>query len=93
MTHGFDPQTVQSLAVSLRQRDVGVRAIETTATVTADGKLTEDVPPDVPAGEHRVVLVFDGDQTDDEAGELVKAAATTLDFWDNPYDDEDWNDA
>lgn len=30
-----------------------------------------------------------GDETDD----LVAAAQTSLDFWDNPYDDRDWNNA
>ena len=70
-----------------------MRTIETTATVSPDGKLTADVPPDVAPGEHRVLLVFDGDPGDDDTSELVKAATTTLDFWNNPYDDEDWNDA
>jgi hypothetical protein len=29
----------------------------------------------------------------DEFGHLVSAAKSSLDFWDNPYDDEDWNNA
>ena len=36
-----------------------MRTIEAIATVTEDGKLTVNVPPDIPAGEHRVVLVVD----------------------------------
>jgi hypothetical protein len=29
----------------------------------------------------------------DEFNDLVAAAADNLGFWDNPWDDEDWNDA
>ncbi len=36
-----------------------MRTIETTATVAPDGTLTVQVPPDVPPGQHRVVLVID----------------------------------
>lgn len=36
-----------------------MRTIETTATVTSDGKLTVTVPPDVPPSEHRIVMVID----------------------------------
>jgi len=25
--------------------------------------------------------------------DLVKAAESSLDYWDNPFDDEDWNNA
>jgi hypothetical protein len=35
-----------------------MRAIETTATVTEDGRLTVQVPPDIPSGEHDVVIVL-----------------------------------
>lgn len=36
-----------------------MRTIETTATVTSDGKMTVQVPPDIPEGEHRVVVVIE----------------------------------
>jgi len=36
-----------------------MRTIETTATVTSDGKITVQVPPDILPGEHRVVVVID----------------------------------
>jgi hypothetical protein len=39
-----------------------------------------------------LVLVIEERPTDEWNG-LVGAAVSTLDFWDNPYDDEDWNDA
>jgi len=34
-------------------------ALDTTAVVTADGKLTLPVPPHVSPGEHRVVVIID----------------------------------
>ena len=36
-----------------------MRTIETTATVTNDGKMTVQVPSDIPEGEHRVVVVIE----------------------------------
>ncbi len=36
-----------------------MKTIETIATVTADGKITVQLPPDIPAGEHRVVVMID----------------------------------
>jgi hypothetical protein len=40
--------------------------------------------------EHPVeVIVLSSEGEDD----LVGAASTSTDFWDNPWDDEDWNNA
>ena len=36
-----------------------MKRIETVATISPDGTLTAHVPPDVPVGEHRIVLVID----------------------------------
>jgi hypothetical protein len=36
-----------------------MRTIETTATVTKDGKMTIQIPPDIEPGEHKVVLVIE----------------------------------
>ncbi|MGV0028151.1 hypothetical protein [Phormidesmis priestleyi] len=36
-----------------------MRTIETTATITEDGQLTLQVPPDILPGQHRVVVVID----------------------------------
>ena len=36
-----------------------MKAIETTGMVTADGKITIQLPPDIPPGEHQIVLVID----------------------------------
>ena len=46
----------------------------------------------VPLSQGTKVVVFvvpEGDQLHD----LVSASETTLGFWDNPLDDEDWNNA
>ena len=40
-----------------------MRTIETTATITAEGTLTVQVPPDIPPGPHHVVVLID-DQPD-----------------------------
>ncbi len=40
-----------------------MRTIETAATITAEGTLTVQVPPDIPPGPHRIVVVID-DQPD-----------------------------
>lgn len=36
-----------------------MKTIEITATVTEDGKLTVQLPSDIPPGEHQIVLVID----------------------------------
>lgn len=36
-----------------------MKTIETTVTVTEDGKLIMQLPPDIPPGEHQIVLVID----------------------------------
>lgn len=36
-----------------------MKAIATTVIVTADGKITLQLPPDIAPGEHQVVLVID----------------------------------
>ena len=37
-----------------------MRTVETTATVTAGGLLTAQVPPDIPPGAHQVVVIDEG---------------------------------
>lgn len=36
-----------------------MKTIETTVTVTADGKITVQLPPEISPGEHPIVLVID----------------------------------
>jgi len=38
-----------------------MRTIETTATITAEGTLTVQVPPDIPPGPHHIVVWIDDD--------------------------------
>ncbi|KAB8332845.1 hypothetical protein SD80_013155 [Scytonema tolypothrichoides VB-61278] len=35
-----------------------MKVLETIATVTEDGKMTIQLPPDIPAGEHKVVVII-----------------------------------
>jgi len=46
-------------AKSPRLGDISMRTIETTAIVTSEGTVTVQVPPDIPSGEYRVLLVID----------------------------------
>ncbi len=39
-----------------------MRTIETTATITAEGTLTLQVPPDIPPGPHHIVVWITDDQ-------------------------------
>ncbi|MEX2140209.1 MAG: hypothetical protein WD894_13170 [Pirellulales bacterium] len=44
----------------------------------------------LPAGQRvRVLIVAE----DEELRDLMRAAESSIDFWDNPLDDEDWNNA
>jgi hypothetical protein len=58
-----------------------------------------DVPPDgrievqLPLPSARQVTVFVVERSDDDLNDLLNAATSSTDFWDNPDDDEDWNDA
>jgi hypothetical protein len=45
----------------------------------------------VPYASGARVVVFVIQEADDPASDLVAAAQSSLDFWDNSYDDEDWN--
>ena len=47
----------------------------------------------VPLPEGTRVTVFVVQAPVDDFDDLVRAAESGLDFWDNPYDDEDWNHA
>lgn len=59
------------------------------ASVGAGGKLELTVP--LPPGTRVEVLVLTPEA--DAADDLSAAAGSSTDFWDNPEDDEDWNDA
>jgi hypothetical protein len=48
---------------------------------------------DVPFAAGARVVVFVIEEPSDTFADLVAAAGSSLDFWDNPLDDEDWNNA
>jgi hypothetical protein len=56
--------------------------------VTQNGRVELPVPFQV--GAHLTVFVI-SEQASDNFDELLAASQSRLDFWDNPFDDEDWN--
>jgi len=58
--------------------------------VKDDGYVELTVP--FPAGTHITVFVTETSPSD-MFDDLLSAAQSNLDFWDNPFDDEDWNNA
>lgn len=57
--------------------------------VQDQGRVEIQVP--LSSGARVVVIVIPESQ--DSFGDLVAAADSSLGFWDNPLDDEDWNNA
>ena len=57
--------------------------------VPPDGRIEVTVP--LPAESQATVYVVP--KTETELDELLAASLSSTDFWDNPDDDEDWNDA
>ena len=64
-------------------------ALKFEAEVREEGRIELTVP--YAPGAHVVVFVVQ--EPADAMDDLVTAAQTSLDFWDNPYDDQDWNNA
>ena len=64
-------------------------ALKYEVEVTATGHVEIEVP--FPPGSR--VTVFVVEESADPFGDLLIAAQSSLDFWDNPYDDTDWNHA
>lgn len=57
--------------------------------VPPNGHIEMQLP--LPAGSHVTVYVVE--QQRSELDDLTAASASSTDFWDNPEDDEDWNNA
>jgi hypothetical protein len=57
--------------------------------VEEDGRVELHVP--FPPGARITVFVIE--EPADTFDDLVAASQSSLDFWDNPFDDEDWNNA
>ncbi|MEQ9370382.1 MAG: hypothetical protein RIG63_15385 [Coleofasciculus chthonoplastes F3-SA18-01] len=54
-----------------------MRTLETTVNVTSDGKITVQLPPDVPAGEYQVVLVINQTAVPEASGKQEKRPPST----------------
>lgn len=63
-------------------------ALKYDVEVSKDGHVELDVP--FPAGARVTVFVVEAGDT---FGDLLLASESSLAFWDNPLDDEDWNNA
>jgi hypothetical protein len=57
--------------------------------VPPDGRIEVQLP--FPAGSQVTVYVVE--QQTAELNDLLAASVSSTDFWDNPEDDEDWNNA
>lgn len=63
-------------------------ALKYDVEIKEDGRVELDVP--FPAGAHATVFVIEAGDT---FNDLLTASESSLDFWNNPFDDEDWNNA
>ena len=63
-------------------------ALKYDVEVKEDGRVELDVP--FPAGVHVTVFVI---ESGDIFHDLLTASQSSLDFWNNSFDDEDWNNA
>ena len=57
--------------------------------VPPNGRIEVQLP--LPPASHVTVYVVE--RLDDELSDLLNAANSSIDFWDNSEDNEDWNDA
>lgn len=64
-------------------------ALKYEVEVEPSGRIALDVP--FAAGSRLVVFVIE--EPADTFDDLTAASRSSLGFWDNPEDDEDWNDA
>ena len=64
-------------------------ALKYDVEVMEEGRVELQVP--FPRGARIVVFVIE--ETGESFDDLLAAAQSSLDFWDNPFDDEDWNHA
>ena len=64
-------------------------ALKYDVEVNDDGRVELSVP--FPPGARVIVFVIEA--ADDGFAELILAAQSSIDFWNNPWDDEDWNNA
>lgn len=67
---------------------LGQTALKYDVEVTENGQVELSVP--FPPGAHVTVFVIEAGES---FNDLMGAAESSLAFWDNPYDDEEWNNA
>jgi len=64
-------------------------ALKYETEVKDGGRVELNVP--LAPGVHVTVFVIESPNGD--FGDLLSASQSSLEFWDNPFDDEDWNNA
>ena len=64
-------------------------ALKFEVEVTENGRV--ELP--VPFGAGTRLTVFVIEPSEDATHDLLEASQSSLDFWDNTFDDEDWNNA
>lgn len=64
-------------------------ALKYDVEVKERGRVELNVP--FPPGARVTVFVIE--ESADNFGDLILASQSSLDFWDNPYDEDDWNNA
>ena len=62
------------------------KALKYQAQVNSEGKIELQVP--LIPGAQVTIFIFEESES---FNDLMFASETSLDFWDNPLDDEDWN--
>ena len=67
---------------------IGQTALKYDVEVKQNGQVALDVP--FPPGAHLTVFII---QVNESFHDLIGAAESSLDFWHNALDDEDWNNA
>jgi hypothetical protein len=65
------------------------KALKYDVEVLENGRIEMHVP--FRSGIHVTVFVIE--EPSEPFHDLLEAAQSSLDFWDNPFDDEDWNNA
>ena len=67
-------------------------ASQTVLKYAAEAQDEGRVELNVPLAPGTRVIVFVIQEEPDTFDDLLQASLSSVDFWDNPYDDEDWNE-
>jgi hypothetical protein len=66
-------------------------AVKVEVTVQENGHI--DIPVPFAPGKRVVVFIIQHEREEDVFSDLTVAATSSLDFWNNPIDDAEWNNA